>query len=201
MPLTFAIAIGMFYLPYVLTSEASVFGYLPRYFNETFNISPLVSTLNRFLDGANLNIPNRLIALSIGAILVAAIWCVLHPVSDGETALRRCILPIGIVTLLSHNLFSWYMLWLLPLTVIFLQPSGTKLKIFALPRIDAWTGWWLFCSLVGLSYTFFIEWKPVNAAIQAQYIPLYLTLSIHLLNMLWKKYALSKSISIRQLSG
>ena len=201
MPLSFAIAVGIFYVPYVFTSEATVLGYLPRYFEETFNVSPLVSTLNHLLDVINLNIPNRLIVLSMGAILIAAIWCVLHPASGTEIALRRCILPIGIVTLLSQNLFSWYMLWLLPLTAIFLQPSGKKLKIFALPRMDAWTGWWLFCGLVGLSYTFFIEWKPINAAIQAQFIPLYLILSIHVLNVLWKKFAPSKSVSIRQLSG
>ena len=126
MPLTFAIAIGLFYAPYVLTSETSVLGYLTRYFRETFNISPLVSMLNHVLDVIHLNIPYRLIGLSMGAILVAAIWCVLHPASDAETALRHCIWPIGIVTLFSRDLFAWYMLWLLPLTAIFLQSSNLK---------------------------------------------------------------------------
>jgi len=126
MPLTFAIAIGLFYAPYVLTSETSVLGYLTRYFRETFNISPLVSMLNHVLDVIHLNIPYRLIGLSMGAILVAVIWCVLHPTSDAETALRHCIWPIGIVTLFSRDLFAWYMLWLLPLTAIFLQSSNLK---------------------------------------------------------------------------
>ena len=66
MPLTFATAIGLFYAPYVLTSETSVLGYLPHYFRETFNISPLVSRLNHVLDAIHLNIPYRLMGLSMG---------------------------------------------------------------------------------------------------------------------------------------
>ena len=190
MPLTFAMAIGLFYAPYVLTSETSVLGYLPHYFRETFNISPLVSMLNRVLDGIHLNIPYRLLGLSMGGILVSAIWCVLQPAPDAEMALRRCIWPIGIVTLLSQDLFAWYMLWLLPLTAILLQPSNIKWKMFTLPKMDAWVGWWLFCGLVGLSYTFFIKWKPVSSAIQVEFMPLYLILVVNLVTSLWKKFSI-----------
>ena len=177
MPLTFAIAIGLFYAPYVLTSETSVLGYLPHYFRETFNISPFVSMLTRLLDDIHLTSPYRLLGLSMGGILVAAIWCVLHPAATPESALRRCVWPIGIVTLFSQDLFAWYMLWLLPLTAIFLQRSNIKSKMLTLPKMDAWMAWWLFCGLVGLSYTFFIKWKPVSSAIQVEFIPLYLILS------------------------
>ena len=201
-PLTFVIAIGIFYVPYVLTSETSVLGYLPRYFKETFNISPLVSTLNHFLDAVHLNLPYRLVGLSLGTILIAAIWCVLHPAPDAETALRRCIWPIGVVTLFSQELFAWYMLWLLPLTAIFLQPSNKTWKAFTLPKMDAWLGWWLFCGLVALSYTFFIKWRPVNLAIQVEFIPLYLILFVGLLISLWKKFTLHlKLASIQQSSN
>jgi len=199
MPLTFITAIGTFYAPYVLISETSVFGYLPDYFRETFNISPLVSMLSHFLDGIHLNIPYRLAALSIGIILVVVIWCIFHPAPDAETALRRCIWPIGIVTLFSQDLFAWYMLWLLPLTAIFLQPSNIKWKMLTLPKMDAWMGWWLFCGLVGLSYTFFIKWKPVPSAIQVEFIPLYLILVINLVTLLWKKFSIGlEPASIRQ---
>lgn len=199
MPLTFAYTIGMFYAPYVLTSETSVLGYLPHYFQEKFNISPLVSMLNRLLDGIGVNIPYRLIALTLTANLISAIWCIFHPVTNAETVLRRCILPIGIVTLFSQDLFAWYMLWLLPLTAISLQPSDKRWKMLALPKMDAWLGWWLFCGLVALSYTFFIKWKPVNSAIQAEFLPLYLILCLNMMTSLWKKFALvSKSASIPQ---
>jgi len=201
-PLTFVIAISMFYAPYFLTSETSVFGYLPLYFRETFNIGPLVTTLNYFLDAVHLNVPYRLVALSIGIILVVVIWCIFHPAPDAETALRRCIWPIGIVTLFSQDLFAWYMLWLLPLVAIFLQPSNKNWKMLTLPKIDAWTGWWLFCGLVGLSYTFFIQWRPVDLAIQVEFMPLYLILFVGLLISLWKKFTLYlKLASIQQSSN
>ena len=201
MQLAFMLALFMFYVPYYLISGTSVIGYLPRYFEEKFNISPLVSTVNQMLNSFKLNIPNPLALFSMGILFIIGIWCILHPAKDAETALRRCILPIGIVTLLSQNLFSWYMLWLLPLTAIFLQPSDKKWKALTLPKMDAWTGWWLFCGLVGLSYTFFIKWKPVNAALQAEFIPLYFFLSIDLLTSIWKKFAVSKPVSIRQSSS
>src|ERR1043165_1194267 len=84
MPLSFAAAVGTFYLPYALTSQTSVFGYLRGYFKEKFNISPLVGLLNHFLDAIHLNVPYRLVALSMGIILVAAIWCMFHPAPNAE---------------------------------------------------------------------------------------------------------------------
>lgn len=189
MPLAFVAAIGLFYLPYWLTSGASVLGYLPDYFQEKFNIGPLVSILNHILDAIRVYAPNRLTILALGIIVLVAVWCVLHPAPDAETAIRRCIWPMGVITLLSQNLFSWYMLWLLPLVAIFIEPSSKRLGWLRLPRVDAWTGWWLFCGLIGLSYTFFIKWKPVNLAIQAQFFPLYGFLLINLVTFLWKKFA------------
>ena len=67
------------------------------------------------------------------------------------------------------------MLWLLPLLALFVRPG----RLLGL-RADAWTGWWLFCGLVALSYTFFLRWKPVPAAIWAQYLPLYMVLLVDL---------------------
>ena len=43
--------------------------------------------------------------------------------ADGETALRRSLWMIGAFTLLTQNLFSWYLLWLLPLVAVFVQPG------------------------------------------------------------------------------
>jgi alpha-1,6-mannosyltransferase len=202
MPLTFVGAIGMFYVPYALISGTSVFGYLLGYFKERFNISPLVSMLNHLLDGIHLSVPFRLIGLAMGIILVAAIWCIFHPAPDAMAALRRCIWPIGVVSLFSQDLFAWYMLWLLPLIAIFLQPSNVRWRTLSLPKFDAWTGWWLFCGLVGLSYTFFIKWKPVPFAIQLEFIPLYLFLVIHWVTVLWKKFSIGlEPTSIQQPSS
>lgn len=178
MPLTFGLTVGFFYLPYVLASGWGVLGYLPRYVEEKFNVSPLVVAINNALGELKLDLPNVLILLALGMTFIAAGWAFAHPPLDAKTALRRCILPIGAITLLSQNLFSWYMLWLLPLLAIFITPSSKSLEIIKFPRLDAWTGWWLFCGLIGLSYTFFINYKPVRVAILVQFLPLYLFLLI-----------------------
>jgi len=202
MPFTFLITVFFFYLPYITVSGQQVVGFLPNYFQERFNVSPLVSLLNHVLESLKLYSPTRLTQITLGIIVILGIWAVLHPAENGETALRRCILPIAVITLFSQNLFSWYMLWLLPLIAIFLEPSKKQLGILVLPRLSALTGWWLFCGLVGLSYTFFIKWKTVNLAIQVQFMPLYLILLFDLVTLLWKKYSIgSEPISIQQSSN
>jgi hypothetical protein len=189
MPLAFVMTMAAFYLPYLLTSGSSVLGFLPRYFRETFNISPLVSSLKNILDLLGWYSPNRITLIALSMIALLAYWAILKPAPNAQVAIRRCVWPIGIITLLSQNLFSWYMLWLLPLIAIFIEPSGQRFGILSLPRLNAWTGWWLFCGLVGLSYTFFIQWKPVPSAIQFEFSPLYLFLLNHLVTLLWKKFS------------
>lgn len=187
-PLAFITTVACFYLPYVLISGSDVLGFLPSYFKETFNVGPLVAWLRHVLWELGWQSQNRVTIISLGLIIVFALWAILKPAPNAETAIKRCILPIGAVTLLSQNLFSWYMLWLLPLIAIFIVPSNKKWKDFTLPRLDAWTGWWLFCGLVALSYTFFIEWKPVNAAIYAQFVPLYAILLFDLVRRYAKRF-------------
>jgi alpha-1,6-mannosyltransferase len=178
MPLAFGAAVSIFYLPYLIAGDRGVLGFLPEYFHEAFNTGPLVSSLNMLLDALGWGASFRLPALALGVIALAAGWCILHPAEDGETALRRCLWPMAAVTLTSQNLFSWYMLWTLPLVAIFLEPSRMGPGGLRFPRVDAWTGWWLFCGLVGLSYTFFLNWKPLPWAILAQFLPLYAILLI-----------------------
>ena len=190
MPLTFLITVAGFYLPYVLISGSNVLGFLPNYFKEVFNISPLVSWFKTYLWNLGWHSPNRLTVISLALIAIFAAWAILKPAPDAETAIKRCILPIGVITLLSQNLFSWYMLWLLPLIAIFIEPTDKHIMGFALPRMDAWIGWWLFCGLIALSYTFFIDWKPVNVALYAQFMPLYAILLIDLVRNYAKRFAI-----------
>jgi hypothetical protein len=146
---------------------------LPHYLREQFNIGPPVKFLLWLFDYAGFD-PNRgvtlLLLLSLALI---SLTFVLSPATDGQTALRRCIWLIGAYTLFSYNLFSWYLLWLLPLLALFIQP-GPWLGL----RPDAWTGWWLFSGLVTLSYTFFIDWKPVPLPQWLEFLPLYLFLGL-----------------------
>jgi alpha-1,6-mannosyltransferase len=181
MPLAFILAICLFYLPYWLISGKSVLGYLPSYFQESFNVAPLVSALTIIFGALRLNASTALTFIELVLLVLVAGWSVFHPVQDAETAVKRCLWPIAIITIFSENLFPWYMLWLLPLTAIFIEPSVKSWRWLRLPRLDAWTGLWLFCGLVGLSYTFFIHWVPVEAAILIQFLPLYAFLLIDML--------------------
>ena len=190
MPLAFFGALAGFYLPYLVTSGSQVVGYLPKYFQEVFNQSPLVYLLNYILRIGRLNLPGGLTLLTLGIIAVLAIWAVIHPAADGETALRRCIWPIGVFTLLSQDLFPWYMLWLLPLVAIFLETSVNRMGTLRLPRMDAWTGWWLFCGLIGLTYVSFVPTLPLALLILGlllEFIPLYIFLLLGWSKPPWKK--------------
>jgi hypothetical protein len=75
------------------------------------------------------------------------------------------------------------MLWLLPLVALFLAPDQRSGL-----RADGWTGWWLFSGLVMLSYTFFINWRPVPGALYLQFIPLYCFLFIDIGRQVWHKF-------------
>ena len=135
---------------------------------------------------------------------------ILRPAESGEAAVRRSIWPIGIYTLLNLNLFSWYLLWLLPLLAIFMGTQtlrfSARSRIFAglqltLPRLDAWTGWWLFTGLVALSYTYFIRWSTLPLARGAQFWPLYAFLALDLLRWLRPPNSLHQWFRTQPLNG
>jgi hypothetical protein len=177
--LAFVVTITVCYVPYLITSGIQVIGFLPKYFGERFNMGLAGLLIPLFTDiGVDLNRGN--FVLTLGVLAVIGLAMVLRPAADGETAVRRCVWLIGAFTLLTQNLFSWYMLWLLPLLALFLRP-GQLLGL----RADAWTGWWLFCGLVALSYTFFIRWRPVPLASWAQFVPLYAFLGVDLARRLY----------------
>jgi alpha-1,6-mannosyltransferase len=164
MPLAFALTVAACYTPYVAVSGSGVLGYLPKYFRERFNMGLAGELIPRLIQrGIDPNL--GMFVLLAGALSILAVWMVLRPARDAEEALRRCVWLIGAFTLLTQNLFSWYMLWLLPLVALFLRPG----RLVGL-QADAWTGWWLFCGLVALSYTFFVSWRPVRWALWAQFI-------------------------------
>jgi hypothetical protein len=104
------------------------------------------------------------------AITLAAIGFVLvvRPAAEAKQALRRCLWPIGAYLILTPLLHPWYVLWLVPLLALFLQPSERWGW-----RLDAWTGWFLFTGTVVLSYTFYIAMKTVFWTGAPEFVPLY----------------------------
>ncbi len=188
MPLAFLGTIVAFYLPYVLNSGSRVLGYLPSYLQEVSNVSPLVFVLQNILSLLKLN-SGLLIVLPMSIITAMAIWSILHPALDGEAALRRCIWPIAVFTLLSQDLFAWYMLWLLPLVAIFLETGIKQIGALWLPKGDSWTGWWLFCGLVGLIYFSYNPGLPVPLlvlGVLVEFVPLYYFLIRAAKSIPWK---------------
>jgi hypothetical protein len=175
LPLAFTVTIIVTYLPYLLKYGNEVIGFLPKYLKEQFNIGPLPNLLLSLFHQAGFEAKQSVGLLLLAILVLMSLTMVLQPAKDGETALRRCIWLIGAYILLSYNLFSWYLLWLLPLAALFVQP-GRWLGLSG----DAWTGWWLFSGLTALSYTFFIGWKPIPLAQGVQFWPLYLFLGLNL---------------------
>jgi hypothetical protein len=177
-----------FLLPYTLYLSAGsrVIGYLPHYFIESFNPG-LAYFIGQWAKQAGWR-PELAVSLLLGAALAAIYAAILlRPGMGGETALRACIWPIGAFTLLTQNLFPWYLLWLVPLLAIFLPPRAWQAppRLAGIP-LNSWTGWWLFCGLVALAYTFFIHWKPVPWVGGLEYLPLYAFLLADLARRGWK---------------
>jgi hypothetical protein len=187
LPAAFALTLAVCYARYVLGSGASVLGYLPQYVGERFNMG-LAGLLARLIEGPLFDptkiLPtNRLLDGLTALVLVAlAAWMVCRPAPDASIALRRCAWLMGAYTLLTPALFPWYMLWVLPLAALFIEP-GEGMGL----HLDAWTGWWLFTGLVGLSYLFFVHWRPVPVALWAEFVPLWALL---ILDLLWRRRGL-----------
>ncbi len=181
LPVAFALSLGACYLPYLLSSGTRVIGYLPEFLGQRFNLG-LAGLLIPVLQRLGIDPNHGLLVILLAVLACVALAMILRPAADGEAAVRRCIWLIGAVTLLMQNLLSWYLLWLLPLVALFVRP-GELLGL----RADGWTGWWLFCGLVGLSYSFFLRWKPVPAALWVQFLPLYALLLWDAGRFLWRR--------------
>jgi hypothetical protein len=218
MPVAFMAILVISYLPYWVQTGDGVIGFLPEYLGERFNVSPILFWLLR-------NLPNwlglnpatrfsdaqRILSFFTMTVLgLMSLIMILRPAKNGEQAVRRSIWPIGIFILMNPNLFSWYLLWLLPLVAIFMEKQPLDLPGFlkavgvkglTLPRLDSWTGWWLFTGLVAFSYTFFIRWETLPIARQVQFWPLYAFLGIDLLRWLHLGWSQRQGLPTKLLSG
>ncbi len=92
----------------------------------------------------------------------------LRPAPDARAALGRCVWLIGWFTLFTQNLFPWYLLWLLPLIVVFVEP-GKRWGFKLTPAL----AWLMFSGTTMLAYMFFIVWRVVGWAQVAEFAPLY----------------------------
>jgi alpha-1,6-mannosyltransferase len=132
------------YLPY-LGLGRGVLGFLPAYFGERAP-TPLAAAIAGAIRSLGLDpalVANGVLAAGLAAVTLALL---LRPAGDPETAVRRCIWPIAVFSVLSQNLLPWYMLWALPLAAIFLRPGRWGL------RLDAWAFFFTVSSVACLTY-------------------------------------------------
>jgi len=162
----FGVTVGAGYLPYLLQPGAPI-GFLPQYFGENFNLglARLLFDLAPRLGWPAAPLAN---VVTFGGLLVLGLIFALRPAADARAALWRCVWLIGWFTLWTQNLFAWYMLWLLPLLVVFLEPG----RWFGL-RLAPASAWLVFTVTVAFSYLFFIRWQVSLPGQVAEYAPLY----------------------------
>jgi hypothetical protein len=161
--------IGAAYLIYAVQG-ASPLGFLPQYFTENFNAG-LAHGLLQLSKAIGLPPSTLANLVTFGGLAILSIGFVVRPAASAKDALMRCVWIIGWFTLTTQNLFAWYLLWLLPLIALFVRPG----KFFGL-KFSAMSAWLIFSGLIGLSYIFFVQWKPYPWVQTLEFVPLYLML-------------------------
>lgn len=166
MLVAFALTFIAAYLPYVLWG-GEVLGFLPNYFTENFNLG-LARLLFGWADAWGVPRATAANAVTFGGLAVLGAVFMLKPAAGGRAALARCVWLIGWFTLFTQNLFPWYLLWLLPLLTVLVEPG----RLFGF-RLAPATAWLAFTGTVVFAYLFFIEWRVIDWAQAAAYLPLY----------------------------
>jgi len=177
----FAGVIGVAYLPYVLGNGGGVLGFLPNYFGENFNLG-LARLAFNLADAQGWPRAETANAVTFVGLAALSLACVVRPAADGRGALLRCLWLIGWFTLTTQNLFPWYLLWLLPLLVLFVEPG----RLLGFKLTPALAGL-VFTGTVGLAYLFFIRWRVIDWAQAAEYWPLYALLLASFALSLWRR--------------
>lgn len=171
----FTLTCALAYAPYVLWG-AGVIGFLPLYFNENFNLG-LARQIFELADALGWQRAWLANMVTFGGLVVMSLVFMLKPPGNegnfGKKVLVRCVWLIGWFTLTTQNLFPWYVLWLLPLIVILLEPGR-----FLGFRLSGATAWLVFTGTVMLAYVFFVQWRVVPWAQAAEFWPLYILLLI-----------------------
>lgn len=185
MPISMLITIALGYGLY-LAPGVNLLGFFSQYQREFFNVAPLPIGIIQL--GQRFRIPwhTSVNTLMPALIVVISLLFWAFPAKSARGAISRCAWPIGIYLIINQNVFSWYVLFMLPLVAV--QWGGWRLTYaFA---------WWAFSGLIALSYTFFLQWKHINWVVWLQYVPLYtlLTLAFAVPKLDWLRVRLLRRI-------
>ncbi|MGQ0605189.1 MAG: glycosyltransferase 87 family protein [Anaerolineales bacterium] len=161
----FVATLALTYVPYLFTGPA--IGFLPKYFDENFNLG-LARTAFEVADYFGWQRALTVNVVTFGGLAVMGLAFTIRPAADARAALLRCVWLIGWFTLTTQNLFPWYLLWLLPLIALFVEPG----KLFGF-KLAPMTAWLVYSGTVMFAYVFFVRWRVIPLAQAAEYWPLY----------------------------
>lgn len=181
-PLAFVAVFASTYLPYY-SQGSKVIGFLPDYFDERFN-QGLSGVIGQVVQWAGGEPGDETVVLMFAALVATSVIFVLRPAASPEQAIRRCVWPIGVFTLVTPNLMPWYLLWLIPLLALFLEPGRLGF------RLNSWTAWLLFTGLVALSYVSFASPELFDWMVYVEFLPLYALLVFSILRGRWRRVRL-----------
>ncbi len=170
LPVAMILTIAAGYALYV-SPGVDLLGFLSSYQKEFFNIAPLPYALMDWAQQHNIAYYVPVNALMPLLVIMVSVFFVLFPARTAREAISRCAWPIGIYLLVNQNLFSWYVLFILPLVALDLR-AGRWLGW----RLDAAFGWWLLSGLTALSYTLFITGFAQPWAAWIEFVPIYVIL-------------------------
>ncbi|MBL8046863.1 MAG: hypothetical protein JNL09_09990, partial [Anaerolineales bacterium] len=183
----FALTVALAYAPYLFWG-AGVIGFLPLYFNENFNLG-LARQIFELADALSWQRARLANVVTFGGLAIISAYFVWKPLPleseghAGKNVLVRGLWLIGWFTLTTQNLFPWYLLWLLPLIVILLEPGR-----FLGFKLASTTAWFIFTGTVMLAYVFFVQWRVVPWAQAAEFWPLYALLLLSVIGVLKRPF-------------
>jgi hypothetical protein len=167
LPITLILTVAVGYALYVAPG-VDMLGFLPTYGREFFNIAPIPQALINLAGSRNQDYWTYVNPTMMGAIILTILGFILFPAKTPQRAVLRCMIPIGIYMIINMNLFSWYMLFMLPFLPLALVPGR-----WAGFRLNAALGWLLFSGLVMVSYDFFVARRPQSWEAPVEFLPLY----------------------------
>lgn len=166
-PLTMVSTVVIGYAIYA-TPGIDLLGFLPNYGREFFNIAPFPRLLIDLATATRQPYWAFVNPTMYSLVAFTSLAFVIFPARTPQLAIMRCMIPIAIYLIVNMNLFSWYILFILPLVPLSLHP-GIAFGF----RMNVGLAWLVFSGLVIISYNIFVTGYAQAWEVPLQFLPLY----------------------------